>query len=308
MIAQKIKKTSRRRRQKIIVILGQTSTGKSDLSVKLAKKFNGEIISADSRQVYKGLDVGTGKITKKEMRGVQHYMLDVANPRHVYTAAEYKKGAEHALQHVMRKGKIPIVVGGTGFYIRTLLGETTIPEIPPNKKLREQLEEKSVGQLFFMLKKRDAPRAKTIDRHNKRRLVRALEIVYALGKVPRLKNRETKYDVLKIGIKIPNAELRQKITIRLFARIRDGMITEVKKLHKKGLSWKRMEELGLEYRYLSQYLQGKISKDEMLKQLKTAIWHYARRQKTWFKRDKEIKWFNPQAYVDIQRIVKKLLA
>ncbi|MBI2109464.1 MAG: tRNA (adenosine(37)-N6)-dimethylallyltransferase MiaA [Parcubacteria group bacterium] len=294
-------------KKKIILILGQTATGKSDLAVKIAKKFNGEIISADSRQVYKGLDIGTGKITKKEMRGVPHYMLDVLNPKRQFTAAEYKQKAEKAIQHIIQKGKTPIIVGGTGFYIDTLLGTVILPNIPPNKKLRVRLQKKTVAQLFKELKKRDRGRAKTIDKHNKVRLIRALEIVHALGKVPGAETGEKKYDVLKIGLTLPNKQLKQKISIRLFARIRGGMTAEVKKLHARGLSWRRMEELGLEYRYLAQYLQNKITRDEMINKLNTAISQYARRQKTWFKRDKNIQWFKPNEYKKIYSKINSFL-
>ncbi len=311
MISQTNKKTKAGAKEKIIVIVGQTATGKSDLAVRLAKKFNGEVISADSGQVYKGLKSGTGKITKKEMRGVPHHMLDIADPRRIYTVNQYKNNADQIIRYIVRKEKVPIVVGGTGFYINALLGTIQLPNIPPNKKLRTRLQKKTAGQLYAELKKRDPRRAKTIDMHNTARLIRAIEIVSALGKVPPLKTAEKKYDVLNIGLRIPDKELKQKIRARLLKRLAHGMLAEVKQLHRppsgRGVSWKRMEELGLEYRYLARYLQGTISKNEMAQQLNAAIWHYARRQKTWFKKDATIQWFHPREYKKIAQTIQKFL-
>lgn len=301
---------------KILVILGPTATGKSALAVKLAKKlartgwggFNGaEIISADSRQVYKGLNLGTGKIMKKEMKGVKHYLLDVVLPRKVFTVSEYQKLANGAIEEIISKGKLPIICGGTGLYIDSLINEVSFPEVPPNLKLRKQLEKKTVVELFEQLQKLDRRRAEEIDKNNPRRLIRAIEIVKALGKVPEIKSKESRYNVLKIGLNLPAEKLKKRISIRLFARIRDGMISEAKKLHRQGLSWKRMEDLGLEYRYQARYLKGEISKEEMIKQLESAIWHYAKRQMTWFKKDKDIKWFEPREFSKILRLASRFL-
>jgi len=320
---------NRIQKNKIVVIVGPTASGKSDLAVKLAKKFsarggpafgwNGvEIISADSRQVYKGLDIGTGKITKKEMQGVPHHLLDVASPKRVFTAAQYKRLAQKATEEIWGRGKLPILVGGTGFYVDALLGDTTIPEVPPNKKLRTSLGEHTVQELFKKLKKLDLRRAKNIDPKNRRRLIRAIEIATQLGKVPRIKKGKNKYEILKIGIKISDKILQKRILDRLLARlpvpkpgakagIKQGMIAEAKRLHEKGLSLRRMEELGLEYRYLARYLQRKLSREEMIEQLNTAIWQYAKRQKTWFKRDKGIRWFKPSEYKKMEKEIKKFL-
>lgn len=280
---------------KILVILGPTASGKSDIAVRLAKKINGEIISADSRQVYKGLDIGTGKITKKEMERVGHHLLDVADPRKRFSASDFKKLAEKAVREISDKGKIPIVCGGTGFYIDALLGDKQIPEVSPNLKLRKQLEKKSAEKLFEILKKLDPERAKTIERQNPRRLIRAIEICEALGKVPKqISNPKSeilnKFKIIKIGIKIPNEELKERINRRLEKRIKIGMIREAEMLHKKGLSWKRMRELGLEYGALADFLDKKISKKEMVERLRKEIWHYAKRQMTWFRKDKNIVW------------------
>lgn len=294
-------------RPKIIVILGQTSTGKSDFAVQIAKKVKGEIISADSRQVYKGMDLGTGKITKYEMQGIPHHLLDVANPKKVFSVSGYKKLADNKIKEILKRGKVPILCGGTGFYIDAVVNGTILPEVAPNAKLRAMLAKKSVVELFKMLKKLDPSRAKNIDSKNPVRLIRAIEIAKALGKVPKVKSG-TEYDALKIGLTLPDEVLKKRIYARLLARIKKGMLKEIENLHKSGVSWKRMNELGLEYRYGAMYLQGKITKKEMIEKLNTESWQYAKRQKTWFKRDKDTVWIDPRKNkekLEIFRTVKQ---
>lgn len=277
---------------KIIVILGQTSTGKSDLAVKIAKKVDGEVISADSRQVYKGLNLGTGKITKKEMERIPHYLLDISNAKNRFTVSQYKKLTDKKIKEIIKKGKVPIICGGTGFYIDAVVNGIIFPEVPPNKKLRKILDKKSTEKLFEILKNLDKNRAENIDPKNKVRLIRAIEIAKALGRVPEISTKEPEYDFLKIGLSLPSDILKEKIEKRLLSRIKSGMVKEIQNLHKKGLSWKRMQELGLEYRYVSLYLENKINKKEMIKKLNSEIYKYAKRQMTWFKKDKKIKWFD----------------
>ena len=277
---------------KVIVILGQTTTGKSDLAVEIAKKIGGEVISADSRQVYKGLDLGTGKITKKEMRGIPHFLLDVADPKRKFSVAQYKKLADQKIIEIIKRGNVPIICGGTGFYIDAITNGIIFPEVPPNSKLRKILEKKATVELFKILKKLDSARAKKIDKKNKVRLIRAIEIAKALGKVPKTTEVMPPYKFIKIGLCLPTEILKEKIKIRLEKRLKVGMLKEIKDLHKKNLSWKRMQELGLEYRYLSLYLQSKINKSVMIDKLNSEIYHYAKRQMTWFKRDKDILWLN----------------
>jgi len=276
-------------RAKIIIVLGPTASGKSALAVYLAKKFNGEIISADSRQVYKGLDIGTGKITKKEMLGITHHMLDIAHPSRRYSVSRYKKGADKRIKEIIDKGKLPIVCGGTGFYIQAIVEGLVLPEVKPNKKLRQELNKKSTDQLFKILQKLDSRRSKEIDSKNPRRLVRAIEIAMAIKKVPKIVRRE-EYNTLEIGISTKMEILKKKINKRLLYRMKKGMIAESRHIRQKGLSWKRFDELGLEYRYIGKYLQRKISKKEMLDELNKEIINYAKRQMTWFKRDHKIHW------------------
>jgi len=268
---------------KVIVIVGPTASGKTSLSIKLAKKMNGEIISADSRQVYRGLNLGTGKVTKKEMSGIKHYLLDVADPKKVFTVTDFVRLGEKAITDIHARGKMPIICGGTGFYIQALVDGLIIPEVPPNPNLRKILEKKKLVDLLEILKKLDPKRYKNIDKKNPRRIIRAIEIAKALGKVPTLKTT-SRYDPEFIKISLPKEVLEKRIHERLLARLKAGMVNEVKNLHAKGLSWKRMENLGLEYRFIARYLQNKITKEEMVEQLETAIRQYAKRQITWFKR------------------------
>ena len=292
--------------KKLLVILGPTSSGKSRLAVALAKKFNGEIISADSRQVYKGLDIGTGKITKKEMKGVKHHLLDVADPKKQFTVADFLRLTNKTIVQIVNQDKVPIICGGTGFYIDALLGDKQIPEAPPNEKLRKQLEKKSAEKLFEILKKLDGERAKNIDAKNPRRLIRAIEICEALGKVPKFELRSTNYELCKIGIRPEDKELKKRINRRIKRWFKRGLLKEVQNLHKKGLSWKRMAEIGLEYKIVSLFLQNEISKPEMIQRMQTETWQYAKRQMTWFKRDKNIVWL-PFKMSLIQKEMRRFL-
>ncbi|MBU1519642.1 tRNA (adenosine(37)-N6)-dimethylallyltransferase MiaA [Patescibacteria group bacterium] len=295
-------------KQKIIAVVGPTSSGKSDLAVLIAKKFGGEIISADSRQVYKGMDLGTGKITKKEMGGIPHHLLDIANPKRRYSVAQFNKDARRAITEIQERNKIPILCGGTGFYIQAITSNYVLPSVKPNKILREKLEKLSTKQLAVCLNKLDPQRAKEIDPRNPHRLIRAIEIATELGKVPLLSTQAPNpYNMLQIGIITNDSDLKERIKTRLLARIRRGMFAEAKHLHTRGVSWKRMEELGLEYKYLTLFLQNKLSKPEMIKQLNIASWQYAKRQKTWFKRDKNINWFSLDEIKKIENCIKQFL-
>jgi tRNA dimethylallyltransferase len=280
---------------KILVIVGPTSSGKTSLSIELAKKFNGEVISADSRQVYKGMDLGTGKVTKKEMQGIKHYLLDVVSPNTHFNADKFVKQGEKAIKEILKKGKLPIICGGTGFWIDALL--YGLPEsVAPDWKLRRRLEKLSAGEILNKLRRVWPERAVKIDPNNKRRLIRALEMA-SQGIKPKLsQDKVSKYDILKLGVLRDREDLRQRIHDRIFLRVKQGMIQEVANLHKKGVSWRRLDDFGLEYRFISRYLRGAIkTKQEMLDLLETASNQYAKRQGTWFKRDKDINWVSNSA-------------
>ncbi len=298
------------KKHKVIVILGPTSSGKTALSIELAKKFDGEIVSADSRQVYHGMNIGTGKVTKKEMAGVSHHLLDVADPKKQFSVAEYAKLGEAAIADIVSRNKVAIICGGTGFYIDTLTGKTVLPDVPPNPILRKKLEKKTAPELFRMLAKLDKARAKTIDKNNPVRLVRAIEIATALGKVPALKKAPLRYDVLKIGLDMQDDILKQRIDERLKARIKQGMLREAKRLHDEGVSWRRMQSFGLEYRAMANLLTGKTEKKDFEPNLATDIWHYAKRQRQWWRRDKTIVWLDPTKVATpgrVQSLVRNFL-
>jgi len=296
----------RNQRQKIVVIVGPTASGKSDLGIFLAQKFGGEIISADSRQVYQGMDIGTGKITKKEQLLVKHHLLDVANPKRVFTVSDFKKLGQKAINDVRRRYKVPFVVGGTGFYIDTLVKDSSLPEVPPDKKLRAKLAKQSAERLFSDLLALDPRRAKTIDPKNKIRLIRALEIIKTTGKpVPALKE-SPKYKILYIGIKPSKSTLENRIKLRLEKRLRAGMIKEVKNLLKSGVSRKRLHDFGLEYHWVGDYLNNKITRQEMEAGLLRDIIKYSKRQMTWFKRNKKIHWIKNQK--EAEKLVKKFIS
>lgn len=274
----------------IISISGPTSSGKTGASIALAKylKKHGitsEIVSADSRQVYRGLDLLSGKVTKKETGKIPHHMLSIISPKKIYSVSDFKKDAERAIDEIHERGNLPILVGGTGFYIDAVTKGIILPEVPSNTELRKRLEKYSTEKLCKTLKKLDPKRFKNIDTKNRVRLVRAIEIAKSIGSVPKIQSKP-KYEVFDIYIDLPDELLKKNIHTRLLERIKLGMLHEAKKLHDSGISWKRMNDLGLECRYTALYLQKKISKDQVLLELENAIWQYAKRQRTWFKKPK----------------------
>ena len=293
-------------KQKLIIILGATACGKSALAVELARKFNGEVISADSRQVYRGLDIGTGKITKKEMKGVPHHLLDVESPKKIFTAQDFVTQAGEKVKAISSRGGIPIVCGGTGFYIDALVGRVPLPNVAADPELRAKLDTQTLAELFSYLGRLDPRRASVIDKYNKRRIIRSIEIARALGRSP-LKHQRHKYGVLWIGLTMPPQELRARINERLRKRLKQGMAGEAKQLHADGLTYKRMDGLGLEYRSLAKLLQHKIDRKELESELQIAIWHFARRQMTYWRRNKEIAWFDQSTQSGIEKTVKNWL-
>jgi tRNA dimethylallyltransferase len=236
------------------------------------------------------MDIGTGKITKREMRGVPHHLLDVVPPRTRFSAERFQKKARKAFEIIWKKGKIPVLCGGTGFYIDAVIFGTKFPEVPPDESLRKKLKKLPPRKLFAMLQRIDSERAETIDPKNPHRLIRAIEIASALGKVPLVRKDPVPADIEWIGIRPDMEELKKKISVRLLKRIRGGMVNEIRKLHDSGVSWKRLESFGLEYKWGALYVQKKISKSDFIENLYADIVKYAKRQITWFKRNKEIQW------------------
>lgn len=324
--------------KKIIVILGPTSSGKSEVAIKLAKKFNGEIISADSRQIYRGLDIGSGKVIfnpspkikrgifhslpSGEMsstrgregkvlysEGIPHYGIDIAGPRTDYSVAKFKKYADKKITEILQRGKLPIICGGTGFWLKAIIDDIVYPEVKPDLKLREKLEKKSTEELFAELKKLDPERAKTIDAKNPVRLIRAIEICKTLGKVPELnkKSKIKNQKFIQIGINLPKEKLHENIKKRLQKRFQSGMIEEVERLHfKDKLNWKNLESFGLGYKLIPQYIKGEIkNKKDLFEKTYLAEKDYAKRQLTWFKKDKRIIWISK--YQEIEKEIRRFM-
>jgi tRNA dimethylallyltransferase len=302
-------------RNKIIVILGPTSSGKSDVAIRLAQKFDGEIISADSRQVYLGMDIGTGKVHGTWSikhgtfisEGISHHLIDIINPKTEYNAAKFKKDANWLINYLIGRGKLPIICGGTGFWIKAVVDNVDFPEVKPNRDLRKRLEIESTEKLFEILQKLDPDRAKNIDKFNKVRLIRAIEICKTLGSVPKIQNIKCNpnYDFIQIGIDVPKEKLHKNIKKRLKKRFAAGMIEEVENLRKQGLSWKKIQSFGLGYFWIPLYLQGKLEKKDLFEKIYSAEKNYAKRQMTWFGKDKRIKWL--KNYTAIKKEMKKFI-
>lgn len=284
-------------KNRLLVVIGATAVGKSDLAIKIAKKYNGEIISADSRQVYFGLDLGTGKVEKdknvKDMflsDGIIHHGIDIVDVKRQYSISEFQKYCNKKIKEIWIKDKLPIICGGSPLYVISVLEGWEFPKAKPNMKLREELENKEVDELYNLLYKLDKQRAENIDKKNKRRIIRALEIVLQNELVKPLIKKPINADVLILGIKKDREEIKELILKRLNKRIKLGMIDEVEKLKNMGISSKRLDDLGLEYRYINLYLDGKINFEEMKIQLYSKICQFAKRQMTWFKKFKNVLW------------------
>lgn len=292
-------------KSKVIVIVGPTASGKTAVSIELAKKINGEIISADSMQIYKYMDIGTAKPTADEMQGIKHYMLDIVEPDETYNVAKYKKMAENAIEEILAKGKTPIIVGGTGLYINTLVNGIEFLEIEGDTQYRDSLikrgYEEGANVLHDELKKVDPESAEAIDANNIRRVARALEIYKVTGKTKTQldieSRKEVKYDYIMFGLEWPREELYSRIDQRVDIMVKSGLIEEVKWLIENyKVSSTAMQ--GLDYKEVVEYLNGDISYEEMVEKLKIETRHYAKRQLTWFRKDTRIKWVTKEKAVD----------
>ncbi len=294
----------------LIVILGPTASGKTKLALKLAKKYDGEIINADSRQIYQGMDIGTGKIDnqkfiKSEIHKVRNsiHLIDIKNPNQRFSLSQYKKLAVKTIDDIHKREKIPILVGGTGLYISAIVDNLEIPKAAPNKKIRTRLEKHTEKFLFKKLKKVDQKSAEIIGINNKRKLVRALEVYEVTGKpfsVQQIKG-DPLFDILQIGIKIDREKLYEKIDARIDKMIKNGLMEETKKLSKK-YSFGLPAMSGIGYREIGLYLQNKTTLEEAVQKMKFRTHQYARRQMTWFRRDEKIQWINN--YKEVEKLIK----
>jgi len=305
---------------KLVVILGPTASGKTTLAIELAQKFNGEIISADSRQVYKKMNIGTAKplgywsdyadTAAFMVETIPHFMIDIVDPGEIFSLADFKTLALQYVDAILSRNKLPIIVGGTGLYIWSLVDNLSLPKISSNKKLRKSLEEKSLPELVELLNKLDPESVKHVDPSNARRVLRALEVVILSGKsfVLQKKKNEPLFSTLQLGIDLPREELYININNRVDEQIEQGLIQEVEGLMKQKYGWNLPSMNGIGYKQIGAYLRGEDTLEKAIELLKRDTRHYARRQLTWFRRDKRIKWFNTTIQKnEIEDKIKKFL-
>lgn len=300
--------------QKVIVICGPTASGKTKLSIEIAKKINGEIVSADSMQIYKEMDIGTAKPTIEEMQGIKHYLLDFVSPDKRYSVADYKKDAINAIDEIIEKNKVPIVVGGTGLYINSLIYGIEYPEIEIDIKYRNELERTAdepdgLRKLYEMAKKIDEEAIKNISPNDKKRICRILEIYHSTGKTKTQQEIESrkngpKYDYIVYGLNMDRDKLYDRINKRVDIMIQDGLIEEVKNVASKYKEFPTAMQ-GLGYKEVLEYLNGDTTKEEMIEKIKMETRRYAKRQLTWFRRYETIKWID--ALGDIQNNINIIL-
>lgn len=277
---------------KLIVVEGTTASGKSDFGVELALHYGGEIISADSRQVFRGLDLGSGKITPEETKGVPHHLIDVCDAGSFFSMADFQKLAYEAIDDVISRGKLPFLVGGTGLYVASVCDGYVMSDRMPDLAYRAELEKLTTEELYAMLC--ESVPGVEVDSRNRNRVMRLLEKIHDGDDV--VPSKEARYETLRLGVTWDRAVVRQRIDERLDRRIEMGMIEEVKGLLDAGVSEEYMIKLGLEYKFVTQYLRGDYrTLDEMKQLLATAIKQFAKRQMIWFRRDKEIHWLDMTA-------------
>ena len=286
---------------KVIVIVGPTASGKTSLSIELAKKIDGEIVSCDSMQIYKDMNIGSAKPTVEEMQGIKHYMIDIMEPNERFSVAEYKTKAEQAIEEIIAKGKTPIVVGGTGLYADSLIYGIEYPQIEFDEEYRNYLEEcanneNGLKKLYNEAKNIDSEAIKKISINDKKRIIRILEIYHSTGKTKTQLEQESrkngaKYDFIVFALNMDREILYDRIDKRVDAMIESGLIDEVKNLLSKYNTFPTAMQ-GLGYKEVAQYLQGILTREEMIEKIKQETRKYAKRQLTWFRKNKQITWLN----------------
>ena len=304
-------------KKKVVVICGPTASGKTALSIELAKKIGGEVVSCDSMQIYKDMDIGTAKPTIEEMQGIKHYMIDILSPDERYSVADYKVQAKKAIREIIEKGKTPIVVGGTGLYVDSLIYEIEYPNIQFDEKYRakleKQVEEKGLEELYKKAEEIDPEAIQKISKNDKKRILRILEIYHATGKnktEQEKKSREKKpeFDYLVYGLNMPREKLYKKIDLRVDVMIKQGLIEEVKKVYKKYRKFPTAMQ-GLGYKEVVEYLNNNLTKEEMIDKIKQETRRYAKRQMTWFRKNKQTIWLDTENTIqnNIQIILEGLI-
>jgi tRNA dimethylallyltransferase len=278
---------------RVIALVGTNASGKTELGVGLAVHFNGEIVSADSRQVYRGFDLAAGKPSPRERRKVPHHLIDVASIEIRFSLADYQRLAYTALDDIIARGRNAFIVGGTGLYVRSVVDGYQLTDVKPDLSLRNALEKLSDVELWELLK-RQAPQAATqIDPRNRRRIIRGLEIVSSGHEFRTFHTNNPRYNVLQLGLTWPRDELRRRIMVRLRRRITAGMVGEFQAAVENGVTHAQLESLGLEYKFISRYIRGEFrDEEELIDQLGHAIYRFAVRQIAWFRHDPSIVWLD----------------
>ncbi|MFH1667635.1 MAG: tRNA (adenosine(37)-N6)-dimethylallyltransferase MiaA [Candidatus Komeilibacteria bacterium] len=293
-------------KSKLLIILGPTASGKTGLAIKLCQKYNGEIISADSRQIYQGMNIGTAKPSAIELAAAKHHLVDFIKPNYNFTLAEFIKLANNNIEKLHKEDKLPIMAGGTGLYLSAIVDNYDLPKGKIDLGLRQRLEKKTTKELFEMLSELDPQSATTIDPNNARRLIRALEYVIINQKsfIANQTVKKSPYDILQIGIKLDKDKLLKRINQRVEQMIKQGLVEEVKNLIiKYDPNLPSLRTIG--YQEIIDHLKGKTSLEEAIELIKVHTRQYVKRQMTWFKRDKNIKWI--KSFTEANKLVKKWL-
>ena len=300
-------------KEKVIVICGPTASGKTALSIELAKQINGEIVSADSMQIYKDMDIGTAKPTQEEKQGIKHYLIDFVSPDERYSVADYKQDAKKAIREILKKGKVPIIVGGTGLYVDSLIYEIEYPNIEFDEEYREKLEkeveENGLEELYEKAKEIDIEAIKKISKNDKKRILRILEIYHATGKNKteqeiESRKKEVEYDYKVYALNWNREKLYKRINKRVDIMIERGLIEEVKRVYEKYNKFPTAMQ-GLGYKEAVEYLENKTTKEEMIEKIKQETRRYAKRQMTWFRKNKQTIWLNAED--EIQKNIQIIL-